>query len=123
MKIYTTYFARVRQLPSSIVPVAICLYPPDWWQGQTCRQLAPVQMIFQQYKASHDFEDFAQRYICTTLRSTTFPYSQNYLERCSEGKDVALVCYEKNPFECHRSIVAEWFKYNGVEVEEWHPEK
>lgn len=119
MKVYTTYFARVSRLPDTIVPVAICLFPPDWWQGQTCRQLAPVQTLFLHYKATHDFENFAQRYIMTTLRNTTFPYIWNYLERCSNSKDVALVCFEKNPHECHRSIVAEWFKYNGVEVTEW----
>ena len=31
--IYTSYFAKVKDLPKSIVPIAICGKSPDWWDG------------------------------------------------------------------------------------------
>lgn len=29
--IYTTYFANLKNLDSSIIPVSICLYPPKFY--------------------------------------------------------------------------------------------
>lgn len=31
--IYTTYFANVKNLPSDVVPISICLNAPDGWDG------------------------------------------------------------------------------------------
>ena len=119
MKIYTTYFAKLKKLPGSIVPVAICLYPPPGWLGLSCKQLAPRNDVFREYKVNSDFNTFTDQYITTTLESLRFSDVFTYLNQCSQGKDIALVCFEKNPHECHRSIVAAWFEYNGHIVEEW----
>lgn len=123
MEIYTTYFARVASLPSTIEPVAICLFPVQGWNHHVCRQLAPIQVVFTRYKQSHNFEEFAEDFIETTLSNVTFEGVMRRLTEYADGKDVALVCYEKNPYECHRSIVAEWFRFNGIPVTEWQPNK
>ena len=39
-------------------------------------------------------------------------------EKYCEGKDIALVCYEKSEDFCHRHLVAKWLKENGYNVEE-----
>ena len=37
----------------------------------------------------------------------------------SDGRDVALVCYEKPEGFCHRHLVADWLNENGIVVKEW----
>lgn len=39
--------------------------------------------------------------------------------RLSQGKDVALLCYEKDPLECHRSILAQWLTQHGYNTTEY----
>lgn len=40
------------------------------------------------------------------------------LSELSEGKDVALICYEKSSDFCHRHLVAEWLAQHGQTVQE-----
>jgi len=38
--------------------------------------------------------------------------------------DSVLLCHEKDPSECHRSILAKILREQfGVEIEEWSPEE
>lgn len=120
MKIYTTYFAKVKDLPRDVIPIAVCLYPPRGWTGLGCSQLAPTTTVFYKYKSTGDFDTFAAEYIQTTLGHISVQECLAYLSKCSGGRDVALVCFEKNPDECHRSILAAWFEYNGISVSEWN---
>lgn len=39
--IYTSYFANVKNLPSEVIPIAICGGVPEWWCGLQYRKLAP----------------------------------------------------------------------------------
>ena len=42
---------------------------------------------------------------------------------CRETPDPILCCYEKDPAECHRSILAAFIKEKlGIEVSEWQPD-
>ncbi|MDL2268858.1 DUF488 domain-containing protein [Desulfosarcina sp. OttesenSCG-928-A07] len=48
-----------------------------------------------------------------------------YLEGiCRERQNPILCCYEKNPAECHRSILAAYIQEKlGITVPEWTPEQ
>ena len=37
----------------------------------------------------------------------------------NEHIHIALVCYEKPEDFCHRHLVADWFRTNGIECKEW----
>lgn len=43
----------------------------------------------------------------------------NALYNLSGGIDVALVCYERPQDFCHRHIVADWLRSNGIECNEY----
>ena len=43
----------------------------------------------------------------------------NYLVPNVNGKNIALICYEKPSDFCHRHLVAEWLNDNGFKCEEW----
>lgn len=40
---------------------------------------------------------------------------------CDGSKSIALMCYERNPEECHRHVVSEWMTESGITVVEWEP--
>lgn len=40
---------------------------------------------------------------------------------CDGSKSIALMCYERNPEECHRHVVSEWMTESGITAVEWEP--
>ena len=121
MKIYTTYFANLRNLPEDIVPIAICGKAPKGWEGLSYPPLAPLKWwwIEWKYNKNEDQEYFKGMYKDTVLDALIPLSVYNDLERMSGGKDVALVCYESPEKFCHRHLVADWFKWSGISVDEY----
>ena len=119
MKIYTTYFANLRKLPETIVPVSICARPPKGWRGSEYKPLAPTYNILMSYKQNHDELDYVKQYKTLVLNKLHFKDVVEHLQILSAGRDIALVCYEKSEDFCHRHLVADWFKSHGYYVEEW----
>lgn len=56
MKIYTSYFAMMRNFPENIIPIAICAKPPTWYEGLVYKKLAPSYDILMQYKTQPNEE-------------------------------------------------------------------
>lgn len=69
--------------------------------------LAPPWAVINKYKQSGNRAVFKQEYL---EYLSTVP--KKMLPTC----DVVLVCYEKDPMQCHRSILAEWL---GFPDSEW----
>lgn len=132
--IYTTYFARLRNLPQNVLPVSICGKAPDWYKGAQYKKLAPKYGFFMEWKKTHDNEYYVRHFKSEVLDTLTPTIVLNELQRklpedvCTKmdapvyvNKDwhIALVCYEKPQDFCHRHLVAEWLQSNGVSCEEW----
>jgi len=60
-----------------------------------------------------------QKEVLDGLDATTVNKELNNLVPNINGKDIALICYEKPSDFCHRHLVAEWLKQNGFQCEEW----
>lgn len=122
--IFTTYFAQLRILPRSIVPISICGRAPDWYTGLQYKKLAPKWAFFQEWKKSHDNNYYIEHFNAEVLAPLTAQQVVEELRsRLSDGaKDIALVCYEKPGDFCHRHLVADWLCENGIECREWEPE-
>lgn len=129
-KIYTSYFANIKNLEKDgIVPVAICAMVPSWFDGVNLGSVAPSKdILFEHKKSAHTKEDdkiYKERYFNEILVAYRFhpEYIIDFIERVSEnnnGKDIALVCYEKPGDFCHRHLLAEWLEERtGVEIKEW----
>ena len=116
--IYTTYFANLKNLYSSIIPVSICLYPPAFYDGYGYEILAPSRDILMKYKADGDIDSYIDAYTkhLNTLDLNIVVSDFKYI---SNGHDIALVCYEKYDKFCHRHIVADWLNKNGIECKEY----
>ena len=120
MKIYTSYFANLKNLEKDdIVPIGICCYPPKWFKGPNLRAIAPSPDILEKCKSSH--AEYEKRYRTEVL--SLFKDANILLERISfisAGKDAALCCYEKPSDFCHRHILAKWLEeQTGIKVEEF----
>lgn len=119
MIIYTTYFANVKNLPSNIVPIAICGRPPDSWKGLEYKRLAPKWEFFKVWKETHDNDYYVREFDAQVLNKLNVKSVMMELERMSGRRDIALICYEKPGDFCHRHLVAKWLIKYGYEVKEW----
>ena len=113
--IFTSYFGNVKKLKQAgIVPVSIARYNPKWFNGLRIIELAPKSNML---RMSNEEYDPKYRAI---LRGLNPKKIVEKIEILGNGKPVALLCYEKDPLECHRSMVADWLKNAGYDSDEWH---
>jgi len=119
MKIYTTYFANLRNVPETIIPIAICGNVPQGWGGLRYSPLAPKYSWWKEWKdGGLDESWYIEKYQETVLDQLNPKSVIKELSLMSGGKDVALVCYEKPDGFCHRHLAAAWLKSAGYNVEE-----
>ena len=114
MRITTSYFANLKEVHSQgLVPIAICAYPPKFFTGLNYYKLSPrpemLKMAPWQYKPL-----FAEM-----LNILNPDQVLKDLHTLAEGKDIALICFEKPSDFCHRHLVAKWLQdKTGLTIEE-----
>lgn len=116
---YTSYFAKIKDLPENIVPIAICLWPPKWYNGITYKKLAPNYDLLTDYKNNKDVRNYEKRFYEQTLNRLNAADAVFELMELSGGKDFCLICFEKPTEFCHRHLVGKWFNENGFQCEEF----
>ena len=121
MKFYTTYFARLRNLPSGIVPISICGKAPQGYKGIQYKKLAPSWKIYDDYKnKGGSEEDYVTAFNKDRLGVLDVIETVNELKSLAENAEaIALVCYEKPDSFCHRHLVSDWLNKAGFSCEEW----
>ena len=120
MKIYTSYYGNLRNLPNTITPISIAGRKPDNLNIKEYKKLAPKWGFFQKWKENHDNDFYIQHFYDEVLNNLDPTKVLEELKNLSDGKDVALVCYEKPKDFCHRHLVSEWLmNYFNVDIQEW----
>lgn len=143
MKLYTSYWAQIRNFPPNLVGLNTTVWPPKWRPlgkdknnvlvidcpplkpGSECEGLCrgacdpkhPKDCQFLKvYRHQLDYiniEDFMAQ----------LEWLKQQIEKGENLQNVefAFIVFEspKNPCS-ERWAVQEWLKYNGIEVEEWH---
>ena len=108
MKIYTSYFGNLKNLEKeNIFPIGVCCYPPKWFKGPNLASIGPTPDILEKCKSNH--LEYVKRYKNEILSIQGNP--QDFIDRVkfiSDGKDVALCCFETPDQFCHRHLIAEW---------------
>jgi len=105
---FTSNYARAKQIPAGLTPISISIKPPYWWKGRHCPELCPTVEMLSMTRADYDarFEE-----ILTKL------HPQSLFEQL--GENTVLLCFETPNTWCHRRRVAEWFEQNlGIVVPE-----
>ena len=119
MKIYTSYFSNANRLGAAgVKQIGISLFPPKWFTGVSMKQVAPTMTLFKSTWLND--EQYERRFRQEVLSKVDAWDFYQRLERVSDGKDVALCCFEKDRKDCHRKLVAEWLERElGIEVPEF----
>ena len=132
--IYTSYFAKLKSLPSNVIPISICGKAPVWYTGIQYRKLAPKYDFFMKWKETHDNDYYIEHFQKEVLDSLEIIRVLHELH-CLLPEEVkiqiqssvwsntdwhiALICYEKPSDFCHRHLVADWLNKHGIKVEEF----
>lgn len=136
--IFTSYFGKLRELPENIFPIAIsAIVPPGLKDIARYPRLTPNYDILMQYKIDHNEARYTECYKKAVLDDLDVDQVLLELDRMipihmrhclrsvlhnledDPNCHVALICYEKSADFCHRHLVADWFKRNGIECKEW----
>lgn len=122
MRIFTSFFGRTAQLQrSGIVPIGIALWLPRWYSGKSMKSVAPTAYMVKGDITQERYVELYNREILGRLRVEDVVRE---IETLSEGRDAALLCYEKPCDFCHRHLLADWLtRESGLVVEEFDPEK
>ena len=117
MKIYTSYFGNLKKLTQGgVMPINISLYPPKWFRGSSLMYLAPKSFMLAKNISEEYYTKIFNEQI---IPAVSLPMLVKDIETRSQGKDVALLCYEKPGEFCHRHLVASWLNKKGYVVEEY----
>lgn len=108
MKIYTSYFAKMKKIPENIVKISICGKAPEWYDGIQYKKLAPKYKFFMEWKENKDNNFYIEHFNSEVLDTLNAQDVFNKLKELSQGRDCVLLCYEKPGDFCHRHLVADW---------------
>lgn len=110
MKVYTSYFARIKNKVNTISIANSC---PQGFGGLICKALAPKWEWVAKYKRDSDFAYLADKY-------TAYLDSLG-IEAVSKliYDGAILCCWEANNKPCHRHVLAQWLRDHGIECEEY----
>lgn len=117
--IYTSYFAKLRKMPEDVVPIAICKYPPKWYDGLAYKRLAPPANLISAWKNGEiSMEDYIHIYTNEILnKNNPDVVVSDLIQMANEGV-IVLLCFENSEEFCHRHLVAEWLDQAGYPCEE-----
>lgn len=120
--IYTSYFAKIKDLPQHIIPISIAGRAPDWYKGLQYKKLAPKYDFFMKWKENHDNDYYIKCFneqVLDKLNATEVVIDLSGILLNLGKTDVCLVCYEEPSDFCHRHLVADWLNKNGFKCEEY----
>lgn len=142
MKIYTSYFAQLRNFPPNLVGLSTAVWEPKWLQPGRDKKGA-IWIPIQPFKPGKSCEGLCNGKCepkhpedCTFLKAYKKQLDElnfeKIFERLLELKeeiskdeglediDFAFLVYEKPTNPCsERVIIQQWFKEHGIQIEEW----
>lgn len=119
MKILTSYFSQLKKInQTKFMPIGIAIIPPQWYKGINYQKVAPtVDMLSLSGNAY-------KRKFQKILDSLAPDEVLNELAELSGGKDIVLLCFEKDRNRCHRKLVGDWLNNSlGLQIKEWGDDK
>lgn len=142
MKIYTSYWAQVRNFPTNLVGLNTTVWPPKnvvWGKnkrGVICIDCPPFKPGIEcdglcngkcnpKHPSDCDFLAAYRKQLNKLDCRLIISKMRNLAERIENDEglkdvDFAFIVYEKWDNECsERWIIQDWFRENGVEIEEW----
>lgn len=115
--IYTSYFAKPKKDLENTAYCSIAVGTPKYELPYELRHAYTIKPygVFGKYKG----EEYAQKYFERLEKIGVDRILEDLKQAQGGKKDLVLMCYEKKPEECHRSMFAEWWFFKtGETIEE-----
>jgi len=116
--LYTSYFANVKNLPKDYQ----CYYISNsnvYGLAKPLTCVVPSWQLVKSYKDSL-IDNLEYTRIYTDMLEAN---KEEILKQIRALPDNSvLLCYEKLPKFCHRHVLADWLKNNGIEIKEYEYE-
>ena len=123
--LYTTYFAKMNKIPDDCIKLIITRFPPKWLDVSKypntyiAKELSPSQELLLKYKKDNNWDEYViQFYEEMNYRKDMVNMLKKLSNILNKGIDICLICYEKDYTHCHRSLIGEYFKEEGIEWKE-----
>jgi uncharacterized protein YeaO (DUF488 family) len=117
MEIYTSYFGNLKALhKAGVMPIGIARWKPRFYEGVNMFSVAPTR-----YMLSDDceHEEYLELYD-EILRKRGAQSILGEICTIAQGRNVALLCYEKPGDFCHRHLLADFLnKELGLNIREF----
>ena len=116
-RIYTTYFANLRNVPENSVVVSIAQYNPKGVNIPRFIDFAPGQGLLTMYKQGEITEqEYTEQFMQMLSNLPNLDKIRAHMAKYTADQDKSLVfvCYEgKNKF-CHRHLIVKFFSEFGI---------
>lgn len=121
--IYTSYFAHAKTIKGDPILVAISATIPEGFECYCMKELAPSYNTLMDFKRDQDWDKYVTRYREETLSKLTPTKVITRLEQLTgctgNGRDIILLCWEKDSSRCHRSLVSSFLRDAGIKCMEY----
>lgn len=121
----TTYFSNINKIPEDYIKLVITRFPPKWFDiskypsTYLVKSLSPSQELLLEYKRNNDWCWYVENfYNEMDHREDMVKILRRLSNILHEGKNVCLICYEKDYERCHRSLIGHYFQKEGIEWRE-----
>ena len=116
MKLYTSFFANLKNIPENIKPVSIAGFSPKWYNGDRFEALAPDKKLLWKAKQGKISEKEYTKIYLAGINALFTP--QSLIKKLTDqynNSDLVFLCFEKRGVFCHRRILADWIK-SGINL-------
>ena len=117
MEIYTSYFGNQKNLrKAGIMPIGIARWKPRFYNGVCMYSVAPTTYMLSDMCGQEEYVELYNE----ILRKRGAHNILNEINALAQGRDVALLCYEKPGDFCHRHLLADYLnKELGLNICEY----
>jgi len=139
IKLYTSYYANIKNIPTNYLMVGISQFCPEWLKYDApdnflfvaCNFLAPTKELLNDIKSGNiDPSEYRKRYNeqfdeffknCSYQYKTVDQWYQKVDEEFSDKyQAIVFLCYEKPSDFCHRHILRDILNYkHHIRIEEF----
>ena len=123
--LYTTYFAKIDKVPDDYIKLIVTRFPPKWLDiskypnTYIIKALSPSQKLLLKYKKDNNWDEYVSTFIYEMKNRQDMVNILSKLSKAlHKGKNICLICYEKDYKHCHRSLLGQYFEEEGIEWEE-----
>ena len=112
--IYTSYFSKKKEDLENTAYCSIAVYNPRYELTYELKNASTIKPygIFKKYTG----EEYTRKYFERLDNIGVDRILEDLKQAQGDKENLVLMCYEKNPNDCHRSMFAEWWFINTGEI-------